>query len=768
MLTSPVHGFSIDSVGAAKQAIQTLQQAYFFDIVDSNGVFKFIPLNHPRDVINLGKEDLAAHISGTQKPLDYEIIETDPATLPSEVIVKYLDPDLNYDVNEQRSQLEVKEHYNPNPVTLTFNLVLTASEAATIADRALILAWLQKYTYKFKLPPAYLYLEPGDLIFNHFDDLGYPIKLTQTRIGANLILDCEGVAHDTYFWNLVRVLEEGGLTVGVADYNVVIEVNGEVRSVVDTQGNTYIEGTDYTIDSNGKVQVLSGGNIAEGTDLIISTNTEPTQSNEDLGAIASAGDTELLILDIPLIDNDDPDFTLYLAAGGGENWTGAAIYVSTDNSRYIYATTIETYSVYGTCLTDFASGEVTIQVNRAELESVTDSDLSLGFNLALIGDRICQFKTAQLTDLNTYQLSEITTGLRGTETQPLPVTGDRFVLLTGENAIIAKIQGNASDINQVRYFKAVSSGQTLDEVSPVTITIQGIAQRPYAPVNLHATKNGVGDITITWDRRDRHDALNTKNPPLSEDSEKYLLEILDGDAVKRSFYTNSSSSIYLATDQITDFGSIQTNISVRVAQVSSSYGNGSTATSTFTPDLVEPEPTITGISPASGLVGATITVTGTDLAQVTQIKIGDIQQTNLAVIDNQNISLAIAPGTVSGLIEVTTTGGTATSTNALIIEQPPQTLVFPIASPITLPYIITPNDSGKELTINAQTNTLSIPDSDTGFAAGWGCWISLDGTGTVTIERVSGGTSSILGNKAIASDTTVKLWHRGSNVWKLD
>jgi hypothetical protein len=213
---------------------------------------------------------------------------------------------------------------------------------------------------------------------------------------------------------------------------------------------------------------------------------------------------------------------------------------------------------------------------------------------------------------------------------------------------------------------------------------------------------------------------------------------------------------------------VQTSITVSIAQVSSSYGNGSFAEATITPELVEPVPTIVSFAPASGLVGATITVTGTDLADVTVIKCGDIEQNNLAVIDNQTVSFAIAPGTSSGNLELTTTGGTAISATALIIEQPPQALVFPVGSAVTLPYTITPTDAGKELIVNAQTDILSIPDSDAGFAAGWGCWISLDGSGTVTIERVSGGTSGILGVNAIGDNQTVGLWHRGGNVWKID
>ena len=768
LLTTPVKGFSVDTVEAAKSAVQSLQQAYFFDIVDSNGVYKFIPLNHPRDVVQLDSKDLAAH-TGTQAPPKFEITEADPSTLPSQIIVKYIDPDLNYDVNEQRSTLEVKTHYNPNPVTLLFNLVLSPNDAATIADRALILAWVQKLTYSFKLPPAYLTLEPTDLVPNLFDDRDYPIKITQTRLGANLIIECEGTAHDIFFWNLVRTLEEGGVTLGVADYNVSIITSGRVESVADAAGNTYIEGIDYTTNNEG-IQIIQSGNIPEGTELVVTTTATPTVPADATGEIKSAGDTELLVLDIPLITQGDEDYIIYFTGGGGDNWDGASIYFSTDNSRYTFATALRDKGVYGECLTVLGSSQtstVSVLLNVSEVESITDSDLDLGLNMALVGDEIIQFKTAQLTGVNEYTLSDLTRGLRGTELEiDNHLGGDRFVLLTGEAAVVAETIMRESDLNAVRYFKAVSSGQTLAEVEPVEITYSAISMRPYAPVNISATKNGVGDIFIEWDRRDRHD---TKNPPiLSEDEEKYVINYLAEGETIRTKQTNNNSSIYTADEQTSDLGSVASTITVEIAQVSSVFGNGSFATATLAPELVEPEPTITGFSPVSGSIGATITVTGTDLASVEQVKIGDIVQTNLAVANNQTIEFVLSQGTVSGKIELTTGGGFAHSSNSLIVERPPQSLIFPVGKPIILPYTITSNDAGYELIINTQTDTLSIPDSDAGFPAGWGCWISLDGVGTVTIDRESGGTSGILQSNNLENNDTIKLWHRGNNVWKID
>ena len=766
-----VEGFFINSIAAAKEAVQNLQKAFFFDIIQSGDTFKFIPLNHPRTIINLLPEDLAAHQSGTEKPLDYEIVDADPTTLPSEVIVSYIDRDLNYDTNEQRSRTEIKQYENLNTLSLTFSIVMSASQAATIAERTLFLAWVLARTYKFILPPAFLDLEPTDLLANLFDDSGLPVKLTQTRIGANLILECEAVPHDTSIWDFIRILESGNLTSGVASYTVTIPISGNAIAVADSSGNQYEEGTDYTV-SNGEVSILPTGNITEGTDLIISTNEPTAPSEEDLGVIVSPGDTELLVLDIPLILDSDADYTLYLTGGGGDNWTGASIYVSTDNVTYTFAGNLETYGVFGTCQTVLgATGGVTVEVNKPELESVTDNDLELGFNMALIGEEIVQFKTAQLSNTNTYVLSDLTRGLRGTENEiPNHQVGERFVLLTGENAVIEKIVGSAADLGQVRYFKALSAGQALDQVNPVNSTILGLSQRPIAPVNIDATKDGMDNITITWQRRDRHAVLNTENPPLSETTEEYKLDIINSsdDSVIRIETTYISSFTYTRAAQLSDFGSVQSTITVKIAQVSGTFGDGSFAEATLIPPLVEPAPTITSFTPASAQVGTTINLVGTALAQVSSIKINDIEQTNLAVTDNENISFGIAFGSTSGLIEVTTIGDTAISTNALIVEPEATAIAFPFAQNITLPFTITAADFGKELIVSNQTGTLSIPDLAAGFEARWGCWVSLDGTGTVTIERVSGGTSGIIQSNSLGNDDTVKLWHRGANVWKVD
>ncbi len=776
-----VEGFAINSEAAAKNAIQNLQKAYHFDIIQSGREIKFIPLQTTRPITLIPSSDLAAHQQKTSRPQNFEIIETDPKTLPTEYAVTFLDPDKEYDTNTVYSRVQVREEQNENKITVDLPLVLTTTEAQNICDRLLYLAWLERYKYKFSLPPKYLALEPTDLIQNIFDDYPSPIKLTQVRIGANLIMQCEGIRHDTSIFDFERTIDDGYVSLETASYTVNIAVSGEVYGVTGTDGTVYTEGTDYTV-SNNEINILSTGAIAEGTEIYVST-AAPAAENVPTPTITTAGDTTLKVLDIPLITDSDADWTIYLTGGGGANWTEASVYVSTDNVNYQFATILDTYGIYG--VGTVGATDITVTVNAAELQSVSDADIDAGLNKALIGNEIIQFKTATLTDTNTYVLSDLTRGLRGTEWAiDTHSTDEEFVLLTGENAYLEKISASLSDLNQTRYFKALSPGQALDQVSPVVITYQGNSQKPYAPINLTATKEETGNITFTWDRRDRHAGERTdiKNFPLSERREEYQINVLNNaDNELQNIVSNRSETTYYSAEQIADFGSLQTTITVKIAQVSSQIGLGNYAQATLTPSFNPAIPAITSFSPIQSQIGDTVTIYGSGLAGITVAAINGTPVNNLAVVGEGEINFVVATGTTTGFIEVTTPGGTAASSNALIIggdylDRATYTestsglikasaIAFPIPKPITLPYTIDAADIGKELIVDNATGIVKIPDLATGFADGWGCYLSLDGTSSVTVQRVSGGTMGLLINNQLTQQGTIIIRHRTNNTW---
>ena len=63
--------------------------------------------------------------------------------------------------------------------------------------------------------------------------------------------------------------------------------------------------------------------------------------------------------------------------------------------------------------------------------------------------------------------------------------------------------------------------------------------------------------------------------PLSETSEAYEIDVLNGSTVVRTLSSSVTEASYLAAQQIADFGAVQSAISVRVYQLGASFGRGS-------------------------------------------------------------------------------------------------------------------------------------------------------------------------------------------------
>lgn len=658
-------GFFVNSVEAAKSAIQNLQKAYFFDVLNRNGVITFVPQNSPRDIVYLSPKDLAAAPDSEGKAsFDYEIIESDPTSLPSQVIVSYIDHDLNYDTNEQRSQGEYLQDRNPNPVTISLPIVMSADQAAQIADRAFFLLFNQTKIYKFKLPPAYLDLEVGDLISGLFEDAPL-LKATQNRIGANLILEIEAELFDLSFWQYKRSLKSGKITTEIAVYNQNIPVEGSVTAVSRiSDGYVYVNNIDYVVNPDGSVTILSGGGIPVGTTLGISTVSYPSQTSLGQGEIIPYTDTQLLVLDIPLIEDQDEDYTLYLAAAGTGRWNGCAVYISVDDLRYFLLGTITTPSVIGTCQSQISptgtyTSTITVATIDNELESISTNDLALGLNTCLFGNQIRKFKTAEIPAPETWQLSDVYAPQRGTQGQLPPQVGDRFVLLKGENAFLKKIKYKPEDMGQVRYFKAVSSGQTLDEVAPVIITLQGNAQKPYPPRFTSYTYDTPGNITLQWGRFDRHDPSSALINFDTIADQEYELNILDSSQnIVRSYTAiHNVELVYPVADQITDFGSAQTSLWAQVAEVNAEFGRGDWTTKNLTLELRNPSPNITDFSPKSAAIGATITLTGSAFTFVEEAFVDNQPQSNLVVIDDNHLTFVLGNSAVSGLLRLAGTSG---------------------------------------------------------------------------------------------------------------
>ena len=660
-----VTGFFINNSQSARESLSQLQQAYFFDCVESNGILKFINQMVFGSLQQLPIGSLAAYEYGNNRPNNFQETRTQDLELPSEVSITYLDPSLNYAESVQYSRKSVA--FNSNAQSISLPIALTPSEARTIADRLLYMSWTRRRTYKFTLLPQSLLLEPGDVVSVPFRSGELiDIQISKINIGANLLLEIEANSYEPSIYLHQGAVEaehcetidndEGENTYQLSRRHLLAIAS--VRS----GSTTYTPGTDYSYDLNaGTLTRDTGGSIPDGAELTICYRLNETSPPPE--PITVGGDTTLRVLDINLIADNDTDNGLYLFGDGKPNWRNAAIYVSRDGgASYDFAKNLATRSTFGVCNTVLGSGSATLQVQirSGELESVSLAALESGENTALVGNEIIRFRSAVLIASNTYQLSDLLRGRRGTEWAIATHTaGEDFYLLSDYKE---RVQGQVTDIGRTLHFKAITSGQTLQSLSPVVITPAGNSLKPYAPISLAAIKDPLGNITLSWTRRDRHagDRTDYANFPLSEAFERYEVDIYSGAAAIRTLNTTSATVDYTAAQQLADFGSVQTTVAVGVYQISGVVGRGYRAAATLTPGIVYPPPAITGLIPEQGAIGSSVVISGSGFTGATAVAFNGTAAATYTISSDTQITAVVPSGATTGSITVATPGGIAT------------------------------------------------------------------------------------------------------------
>jgi hypothetical protein len=176
-----------------------------------------------------------------------------------------------------------------------------------------------------------------------------------------------------------------------------------------------------------------------------------------------------------------------------------------------------------------------------------------------------------------YELRTLLRGRRGTEWAAAPghPAGARFLLLA-EGALY-RLPLPLGELGQQRFWRAVSLGQLFEQAPRQVFTAQGRDLMPYSPVQLRGTRDGEGNLILSWIRRTRlggewRDATGTV--PLAETSEAYEVDILNGEEIVRTLSTSTPQALYTAAQQTSDFGSTQANVTVRIFQLSEAVGRG--------------------------------------------------------------------------------------------------------------------------------------------------------------------------------------------------
>lgn len=518
-LTDQVLGYAITRLMTAKQAIEQLQLAYFFDCVESDGSLKFVKRGGSA-IYDISEDDLYVFENGDSKEI-FHVTRTPELKLPQRVQVKYLDRSQNYDTDAQMSQRQVTE--SKEQVTLELPIVLDDIDAKKISDVTLYNRWAGRNAYHFVLSNKYIDLEPTDIVNVTVNGVSHSIRLIQTNINKIGLIDCVGLSED------------------ISSYDFYTEPGETPPTVIETLNTTPTVLTMYDLPAYPTDTDTQG---------ILRMAIVPTKSSIWHGA--------------NVYRSDDG------GSLGGNHWTLA----SGGTVAATQGISLNTLANSDCSVVD-TENYLDVAINSGELISTTELAILNGANACLIGDEIIQFRDATLIggDGKFFRLSYLMRGRLGTEwATNLHSSGERFCLL---DAKLLKTSIPISFFGVDKYYKPVSVGDSLANTTEQTFTYTGKNLKPWSPVNVVGSRI-TDDLNISWTRRTRFggELRDSVDIPLNEESEKYEVVIMDGSTEIRIIESTVSNATYTSEQQIEDFGSPLSSITINIYQISAIVGRG--------------------------------------------------------------------------------------------------------------------------------------------------------------------------------------------------
>ncbi len=531
-LTSSVRGYRIGSIGTLRSALEPLQAAWPFDVVQRGYKLTFKPRGGA-SVATISAGDLDARGADQQAGVQLASSREVDSQLPRRLTVRYLDSAREYDVGSQYAARLAAATIRETVVDLP--IVLDAAEGAGKAEVLLYAAWLSRLQMGFNLPASYLHLEPADVVTLPTPDGSITVRLTQVNYTSDNRVECKAMLESSAVYTPAAL--------GVAP---------------STTGPTTLAPLGPAIYALLDIPRLSSGQDVVGFPVAMA-GADPTWPGGVLMRSADAGAT----YDEPL------DFAPPGATIGTASTTIGAV-----ESRLIDAASRLTVTLTSGSLSDFSELSMLAGANHFAYGAAGRWEI--------IAARTCTLQSG-----STYIISNMLRGRFGSEwAMGLHATGDTVVLL--DSSDLQMLSQSNADIGASRLYRAITAGRDFSTDADRAMTYGGVNLKPLSPVYLNGARDpGTADWSIEWIRRTRvggewRDGVDAE---LGEASEAYDIEIYaDGSytSVKRTITAAAPSCAYSSADQVTDFGSNQGTLYIRVYQRSATVGRGYPLTTSIT------------------------------------------------------------------------------------------------------------------------------------------------------------------------------------------
>lgn len=518
-LEGVVAGYTIDRLMSARDALQPLELAHFFDSVESGSKIAFRHRAAAQPAALVSEDQL---VEGERGRAPLTLVRGQESELPSAVKLAYVSASGDY--RQAIAEARRLAAGTGRVAQAELAIALEADRAAAIAESWLYETWVARERATFALPPSRLGVEPGDTIA--IESGGRTRTFRVTEVSDHGAREIEARAIDEAIYRPVaaqgrsaRVAPPPAAGLPLVDFLDLPLLRGD-----EPEQAGFVAAT----------QTPWPGGIA----LYVS----PETTGYRLATVVAAPATTGALL--------DP-----LASGpSGRLDKAARVRVRLDR------------------------GEL---VSLSRLALLAGGNLAAVRNAG--GEwEVLQFEQATLVGPRTYEISSLLRGQGGSETAMmagLPV-GARFVLV---DAALTQVDLAAAEIGLPLQWRYGPADRDIGEESYAgrVHTFRGVGMRPLSPVHVRGRRSG-GDLLLSWVRRTRvgGDTWDGTEVPLGEENERYEIDVLAGASVVRTISASTPQTVYPAAEQIADFGSVQSAIGVRVHQVNAVWGRGSAAAAT--------------------------------------------------------------------------------------------------------------------------------------------------------------------------------------------
>jgi hypothetical protein len=375
-----VDGFVIQSSESAKEVINLLKSAYFFDSHEENGNLCFVK-RLDRTATKINAEDLVSNNGHEEHSLN--VTKLSPSELANSIEIHYI----NYLFDYQLA-VEFSTNYcypTLQKMSLHLPITLDPQKAKTIAEITLQEVWQEQFIYNFTLLPQYIEVRPNDIIHLKMNNKNIAMRVINTEISR-----------------------------------------GRVNKVtaVSIKENLY--------QQQAQVQI----------------NQQSTLLNKDH---FDPGETDLIILSLPKLPYDLPPYGIYLGVMASDShWRGAEV-VCPDSSNLFFK-----YKAVAGIIESQSDESIHLLLLNGELDSKNEKELERYANLAVIGNEIIQFATAEFLGNHKYKLSEIKREMFDSKKNE----SDKFVLL---DESLQKCPISEQQIGKEQEFITISAGHGAEQ-----------------------------------------------------------------------------------------------------------------------------------------------------------------------------------------------------------------------------------------------------------------------------------------------------------------